>query len=202
MMYYCPFVRDMSALEGVHTVRLENTQLSDLSPLARSTCVRVVAADDADISVLANVTYLRIGGSFSDVSSLRSVKYLDLSSCKNVRDVSALGCVDTLVLDSCPVEDVSALAGVRRLSLRHTPVRDVSMLGGVHELDIGFCGNITDVSALSSVKVLNTAGCRGIPAELRLSDGCSYGMEEYIMERMDWSICIGLRSRTGRRQRR
>ena len=53
--------------------------------------------------------------------------YLDLSYCEDLVDVSALGNVETLILEGC------------------TSVVDVSALGGVQTLFLTGCTGITDV---------------------------------------------------------
>ena len=58
---------------------------------------------------------------------------LDLSECRNITDVSALGGVHTLSLSGC------------------WNITDVSALGGVHTLDLEGCDSITDVSSLNNV---------------------------------------------------
>ena len=57
---------------------------------------------------------------------------LDLSECRNITDVSALGGVHTLTLTNCGITDVSTL-------------------GGVDTLNLFGCRDITDVSALNNV---------------------------------------------------
>jgi len=87
---------------------------------------------------------------------------LNLSGCRNVVDVSALGGVHTLNLSGCNISDVRALGGVNTLTLCGCDnVVDVSALGRVHNLSLGDC-NVTDVNALGSVHTLNLSGCRNV----------------------------------------
>lgn len=73
--------------------------------------------------------------SITDVSMLGKMHYLDLTACP-VTDVSALGNVDTLILDRVNLTDVdiSALANVRKLFLVASKVKDLSVLNGVEIL--------------------------------------------------------------------
>ena len=79
---------------------------------------------------------------------------LQLSLClinyNHIRDMSALGGVDSLDLPECSnITDVSALGGVHTLNLSGCRnITDVSALGGVHTLNLSGCWNIRDVSAL------------------------------------------------------
>ena len=81
---------------------------------------------------------------------------LNLSGCKNITDVSALGHVYDLNLNGCnKITDVSALGHVHTLKLRWcNKITDVSALGNVHTLDLSGCYKITDVSALRNVHTL------------------------------------------------
>jgi hypothetical protein len=99
----------------------------------------------------------------TDVSALGGVHTLNLRGCSGVTDVSALGGVHTLDLSHCAnVTDVSALGGVHTLDLSHTNVTDVSALGGVHTLNLSHCYRITDVSALGGVHTLDLYDCTNI----------------------------------------
>jgi len=93
-----------------------------------------------------------------DVSALGGVHTLNLSGCRNVIVVSALGGVHTLTLCVCDnVVDVSALGGVHTLSLGDCNVTDVSALGGVHTLNLSGCDNVVDVSALGRVHLTHSS---------------------------------------------
>jgi hypothetical protein len=60
----------------------------------------------------------------NDVSSLKSVKYLDLSSCSDVEDVSMLGNCQTLILSECKsIKDISALGSVITLDIRGVRIK-------------------------------------------------------------------------------
>ena len=81
---------------------------------------------------------------------------LNLSECKKITDVSALGNVHNLNLSDCNnIIDVSALGNVHTLDLSGCKITDISALGRVHTLDLSHCKNITDVSALGKVHTLN-----------------------------------------------
>ena len=108
-----------------------------------------------DLSECRNIT---------DVSALGGVHTLNLRGCWHITDVSALGGVHTLTLRDCHnIPDVSALGGVHTLTLHCClNIRDVSALGGVHTLDLSRCYDITDVSALGGVYTLDLSNCYNI----------------------------------------
>jgi len=91
-------------------------------------------------------------------------KSLNLSYCRDLVDVSALGGVRMLFLDECiGITDVSALGNVKKLYLRWcTGITDVSALGRIKILILAKCTGITDVSMLGDVKHLYLYGCTGI----------------------------------------
>ena len=99
----------------------------------------------------------------SNVRALGEVHTLTLSSCHKIRDVSALGGVHTLNLSYCDnITVVSALGGVHTLYLCGCyKITDVSALGGPnqHTLMLSRCYNITDVSALGGVHTLDLSYC-------------------------------------------
>jgi hypothetical protein len=85
---------------------------------------------------------------------------LDISYCKGVVDVIALGHVLDLDLFDTKVVDVSALGGVHTSKLSCcTNIADVSALGQVHDLDLSRT-KVVDVSALGGVHTLNLFRCR------------------------------------------
>jgi hypothetical protein len=97
----------------------------------------------------------------TDVSALGAVHTLNLGYCRNITDVSALGAVHDLNLRFCDnITDVSSLGSVHTLNLSWcTGITDVSSLGAVHTLNLSFSDNITDVSALGGVHTLYLYGC-------------------------------------------
>lgn len=101
--------------------------------------------------------------SISRVNMLWGVYSLDLSSCRNIRDVGALGGVNRLGLGGCSgITDVSALGNVKNLNLSLTMIKDVSMLGSVETLGLYYAMWVGDVCALGNVKKLCIDGCKKI----------------------------------------
>ena len=81
---------------------------------------------------------------------MRHLHTLDISCCREIRDVSALRGIHTLNMSWCTViADVSALAGIHTLHMNGClRVSDVSALAGIHTLAVTQCTCISDLSAL------------------------------------------------------
>lgn len=177
-------VNDVSALGGVHTLRLNNCRnIVDVSALRfvhdldLSNCTGVTDAsmlDQVTLLNLANCTGL-IPGTFiqhlggvsrldlsgcpiryqDSLAPLRNVQQLTLDHCTEITDVSALSDVRILSLGHCSgLSVVSALRRVYVLNLSDTSVADVSALGGVHSLYIMNCTQLQD--DLSALGSVNT----------------------------------------------
>lgn len=81
---------------------------------------------------------------------------VNFSYSKNLKDVSALGNIHTLILEGCEnVTDVSSLGNVHELNLKHTIITDVSALRNVHTLNLSECTFIEDFSVLRNVHTLD-----------------------------------------------
>ena len=60
----------------------------------------------------------------------------------------------TICYDLCN-SHLYKLSNVYMLDLSYTDISDVSMLGGVYALDLSWCSNVIDVSALGKVHTVN-----------------------------------------------
>lgn len=137
------------------------------------------------ISLFAGIYYVSITDckSLTDVSPLKGSKIINLHNCTSVEDVSMLGSALELNISYTRVKDVSALGQVRKLIMNSckrikdfTPLRDVdalflqyndqlrdiSFIRNVHCLYLQHCINITDVSPLAGVYLLDLEGCTGV----------------------------------------
>ena len=94
-----------------------------------------------------------------DVTPLKFIRQIAITSCNSIVDFSPLGLVHDLILDSCSnISDVSFFKNVRILSLVGLSINDVSALasgGSVDFLTLFDCPNISDVSALRNIPFLS-----------------------------------------------
>ena len=162
-----------NAFPALLALDLENTQVSDVSPLAVLTGLQTLVLKNtqvSDVTGLAALTGLQtlwLGDTqVSDVSALAALTGLETLSLENtqVSDVSALAALtrlQKLSLGDTQVSDVSALAaltGLQGLWLGNTPVSDVSALAaltGLQELSLENT-QVSDVSALAALTGLQT----------------------------------------------
>jgi hypothetical protein len=103
----------------------------------------------------------------SDVSVLDNVHTLNLSHCVNITDVSPLINVHNLNLRFCKnIINYSILGKgtIHTLNLSYTNVlnEDIKSLGTLNTLILSGCSNITDVSPLINVRILDLSFCRNI----------------------------------------
>lgn len=101
-------------------------------------------------------------GKISDLSSLSSVKRLNLSYCTNIRNVSSLYGIHSINLYGCSISDICSLKGVYSIKLSESMddnLGDISSLGGVYSLELWDCKNISDVSGLGGVHSLFIINC-------------------------------------------
>ena len=176
-------IRDLTGIEFAVNLRelnaiwVSENKISDISPLAGLTRLRILNLKDSeisDISPLAGLTELEDlnlkDSEISDVSplaGLTKLERLDLSE-NNISDVdvsllSGLTELRQLQLVSNDISDLSPLAGLtklRTLGLNGNDISDVSPLAGLTELrHLTFASNnISDVSPLSGLTELWTLG--------------------------------------------
>ncbi|CAK4974274.1 unnamed protein product [Aphanomyces euteiches] len=152
----------------LHTIDLSNNlDIHDASPFAHLHTVFLDRTSIRDVTPLRDVHTLSLSSCdlLQDVSALGNVHTLDLSYCMNIRDVSALGTVHTLNLAGTLVEDVAALAMVYELNLSGCPQLtddQVNSLQFNHTLLLMGCAQLTRVDGLRFIHTLNLANCIGI----------------------------------------
>lgn len=111
-----------------------------------------------DIHLLMNKKYVSISGckNITDISDLKDIITLDISGCKNITDITFLMNNYNLDLSDTRISDVSMLCNVKILRLRKCKnITDVSPLQNVCYLDLYGCVNISDISMLSNVNSIN-----------------------------------------------
>jgi hypothetical protein len=85
--------------------------------------------------------------------------------------------------------DLSCLNGVNYLDLSYTKVRSIEHISRVYELNVN-CTDITDISSLTDVIVLNATACLSIEKYLQQSDLHEY--PEPKMEKLNLAFCTQL----------
>ena len=118
-------VRDVSALKDVFRLRLDGTEVADISALQWCSelylkrCARItnfdvlgmqsvldltgLEVDNAVVSQLVGVKHVVLANclSVTDASPLKDATYLDLQNCTNLKSVAGLNTVPTLKLQGC-----------------------------------------------------------------------------------------------------
>jgi hypothetical protein len=116
------------------------------------------------LPIFSNLQELSLDdNTITDVSPLKNIRKLSLSTSNNLVDASSLRNVYDLDLSYCDnIVDVSALGKVHRLNLSNCKkIVDVSALGKVYDLKIDFCKKIKNISALDHVPILSVRGGKG-----------------------------------------
>ena len=120
-----------------------------------------------------NVSVVKLKGksNFIDVSHndklqtlVGNSKHLNISHCKNVRDISTFVDLKGLDISNCVgITDISMLTKLKVLNIDHcTGITDISMLLSLERLNMRNCTGITDISMLTSLELLKIDGCSGI----------------------------------------
>ena len=128
---------DMKPLGSVHTLELSCCDnIVDVSALGSVHTTPCLSKNSTKLrqAMLASTTSCT-SRSESGVTRVGSVHTLNLSKCKNIKDVSALGSVLKLDLSDCQ------------------NIIDVSALGSVHELNLHGCKKIKDIGNLFAVSI-------------------------------------------------
>lgn len=136
----CWHLQDTSSFLGVKKVALFSCgKLEDLSGLA-----------------LAESVYLSNAFHISDISHLSNAKTVMLDSCSRVTNLSPLRYAEkvTLVCTGIRLVDLSPLGSVREVCIESSRISDVSALKGVWKLRLREMHNVSSVAGLSGVKHL------------------------------------------------
>ena len=167
---------DINMLSNVHTLDLSYSSML------------------TDVSMLGNAHTLNLTGCtlITTVSMLGNVHSLNLEYCTGVTDASALGGVHTLVLTASGVQippcetqqqygsrrpsrlaqtSLAAKRGAYVWKFREIPrLVSANFARGVVEIDLSYCHNIVDVSALRGARIVNLAFCSGVADVSMLGD--------------------------------
>ena len=197
-------IKDVSILRNIHTLDLSKcknikdvSMLGNVHTLNLSECENISILGNSKTIWNCNTLDLSNCNNIKDVSMFKNVNTLDLSWCNKITNVSMLGNVDTLDLSWCDkIKDISMLYNVRvlylshctnitnitnnkskdlnnkfsneikwrcqKLDLSYTNITDISMLGNISILDLSYCDNITDISMLGNGHALYLSNCKNI----------------------------------------
>lgn len=178
-------LEDISCLkyaENLETCYLNNTNISDLTPIADlKNLKKLYIYDDekiADISALKNLTQLAIlnisGTKVTDITSLATLKNLErldisktditnISAIGNLKDLKWLNMNDTKVTDISALESATAL---RYFLAKNTGISDITplcMAEYLHNVFLDNCSNISTITPLydlENLKYLSVAGTK------------------------------------------
>ncbi len=150
-LYKCMNIQDFSNLSHLRKLQLSDaSQLTDITPLQSIPHLTFMDCPNIqDFSILSNKRqqFLSIiRSSIADVSFLRDVLTVQLSSCNQL-------------------VDVSPLYGIKNLSLSHcTSIQDISCLGNHHRLAILHCTSIK--RGYECFRTVRHAEVRGLVSDL------------------------------------
>lgn len=178
-------LEDISCLkyaENLKTCYLNNTNISDLTPIADlKNLKKLYIYDDekiADISALKNLTQLAIlnisGTKVTDITSLATLKNLErldisktditnISAIGNLKDLKWLNMNDTKVTDISALESATAL---RYFLAKNTGISDITplcMAEYLHNVFLDNCSNVSTITPLyelENLKYLSVAGTK------------------------------------------
>ncbi len=111
------------------------------------------AASVIDLRAFSHLSSLQMNAlTVEDITPLKDIPYLSLSTCKEIMDFSVLSTQRELTLFQCPgLTDVSSFRSIRKLSLFCCPnISDISPLKGIYDLTLHGCSNIKDISCLGN----------------------------------------------------
>lgn len=98
-----------------------------------------------------------------DVSPLRNVDLLYLEECREVSDVSSLSHVRELTIIECrSILDYTCLTHNQVVSISSMHLYDVRQFANAKKVTLHDCGNVTDITPLKNVPVLDITGCKNI----------------------------------------
>lgn len=178
-------LEDISCLkyaENLETCYLNNTNISDLTPIADLKNLKKLYINDdekiADISALKNLTQLAIlnisGTKVTDITSLATLKNLerlDISK-TDITNISAIGSLKDLKwlnMNDSKVTDISALesaTALRYFLAKNTGISDITplcMAEYLHNVFLDNCSNISTITPLyelENLKYLSVAGTK------------------------------------------
>jgi hypothetical protein len=136
----CRNISDVSSLGYLRELNLSRcTQVRDVSALGKVHKLNIACCPLVeDISALTGVYDLDITGfNGTNLSSLRNVKKLSISNCRNISSLDSIGRqLEELNMIGCPL------------------IRNITMLAKVKKLELSCCSNITNFTGLPSLQDL------------------------------------------------
>ena len=171
-------IRDLTGLQfatNLSFIRIEKSEVSDLSPIAGLTQLKIIDIDFTDppsiihdakqLSRLVNLTFLALHG-VEDLTPLAGLPKLEelFVSHSNIRDLSPLaGLVhlELIHMSGRSVSDLSPLAGLTKLRHLYLPggdISDLTPLAGLTNLEeLSLHGNkISDISPIAGLTGLKS----------------------------------------------
>lgn len=163
----------IATLDRLKTLRLNNTQVADIAPLAGLTGLTVLSLNNtqvADITPLAGLTALISLGlhntqvaDIAPLAGLTRLKNLGLSytQVSDITPVAGLTKLTTLNLSNTPVAEITSIAGLTGLTslgLSYTQVKDITPLAGLTGLTaLGLSYiQVTDITPLARLTGLTS----------------------------------------------
>ncbi len=147
----------ISSLTSLQTLRLDDTRVSDLAPLAALTSLQILHLNQTQVSDLAPLAAL----TGLIVLTLRETQVSDIGP------LSELTRLQLLTLDGSQVSHIAplaALTGLERLSLTDTQISDlapIAALTGLQNLTLSNCP-VRDLRPLLDLTKLGTEGFPGL----------------------------------------
>ena len=160
----------LAELKHLQRLILDETQISDLAPLAGLTALEHLSLDNtlvSDLAPLAGVMDFDAIEAFGDIPSLEGLQKLTVLRLNQTRvsDITPIGHLkglEILWLDDTQVFDLAALSGLANLKelwVGNTQVRDLSPLAGLDMfealgLDKTLVSDLAPLAGLTKLKVL------------------------------------------------
>jgi hypothetical protein len=170
---------EIAGFGTLQTLRLDNTQVADLAPLAGLTALDWLTLDDTQVTDLAplaglsalrslwlNRTQVADLAPIADLSALQSL-WLNGTQVANLTPLAGLTALQTLNLDDTQVADLAPLAGLTALewlTLDDTQVADITPLAGLTVLRSLWLNNtqVTDLRRLRDMTELGKGDRAGL----------------------------------------
>ncbi|WP_299294486.1 leucine-rich repeat domain-containing protein [uncultured Tateyamaria sp.] len=169
---------EIAMLDSVTYIELDDTQITDLSPLeslqglTRLDLISTPVTDIALLARLANLTELNLDNTnVTDITSLAGLAnltrlYLGYTPVTDITPLAALANLRALDLSNTPVTDIAPLAGLANLAtlyLSGTHVTDIAPLAGLANLATLYLSDthVTDIAplaGLANLKMLHFSG--------------------------------------------
>jgi hypothetical protein len=182
-LHGCNRITDVSTLGNIHKLTLSScNSITDISCLGKrnhyvdlrfeleqnehgDAVLHPSFSQISKVSSLENVHTVILAGckDVVDVSMLGNVYHLDLSFCENLEDISKLHNNKILLLRNCKkIRDFHSLGKQFKLNLSGCMITDevIPQLSQIGELNFNRCPLITDLSALTFTRTLNTSVCK------------------------------------------